>query len=92
MKIVGVIPAYNEAATIRDVATRALRFLPNLIVVNDGSSDGTLQELGGLPVTRRTWARARASRAASPSRSPKAPTRSSRSTPTRSTARRTFRA
>ncbi|HEX7219334.1 MAG TPA: glycosyltransferase family 2 protein [Burkholderiales bacterium] len=51
MKIVGVIPAYNEAATIRDVATRALRFLPNLIVVNDGSSDGTLEELGGLPVT-----------------------------------------
>lgn len=51
MKIVGVIPAYNEAATIRDVATRALRFLPNLIVVNDGSSDGTLEELGDLPVT-----------------------------------------
>lgn len=51
MKIVGVIPAYNEAATIRDVATRALRFLPNLIVVNDGSSDGTHEELGGLPVT-----------------------------------------
>ena len=51
MKIVGVIPAYNEAPTIRDVATRALRFLPNLIVVNDGSSDGTLEELGGLPVT-----------------------------------------
>jgi glycosyltransferase involved in cell wall biosynthesis len=51
MKIVGVIPAYNEAATIRDVATRALRFLPNLIVVNDGSSDGTQEELGGLPVT-----------------------------------------
>ena len=51
MKIVGVIPAYNEAATIRDVATRALRFLPNLIVVNDGSSDRTHEELGGLPVT-----------------------------------------
>jgi glycosyltransferase involved in cell wall biosynthesis len=51
MKIVGVIPAYNEARTIREVATRALRFLPNLIVVNDGSSDGTLEELGGLPVT-----------------------------------------
>jgi len=51
MKIVGVIPAYNEAPTIRDVATRALRFLPNLIVVNDGSTDRTVEELGGLPLT-----------------------------------------
>ena len=33
MKIVGVIPAYNEAPTIRDVAARALRFLPNLIEI-----------------------------------------------------------
>ena len=51
MKIVGVIPAFNEAATIRDVATRALPFLPNLIVVNDGSTDATLEELRGLPLT-----------------------------------------
>ena len=26
-----VIPAYNEAPTIRDIATRALRFLPQVI-------------------------------------------------------------
>ena len=51
MKIVGGIPAYNEAATIRDVATRALRFLPDVIVVNDGSTDRTQQEVSGLPVT-----------------------------------------
>jgi glycosyltransferase involved in cell wall biosynthesis len=50
-KIVGVIPAYNEAPTIRDVATRALQFLPELIVVNDGSTDGTQEQLSGLPVT-----------------------------------------
>jgi glycosyltransferase involved in cell wall biosynthesis len=51
MKIVAVIPAYNEAATIRDVATRALRFLPGVIVVNDGSTDRTQQELSGLALT-----------------------------------------
>ena len=50
-KIVGVIPAYNEAPTIREVATRALRVLPELIVVNDGSTDSTQEELSGLPVT-----------------------------------------
>jgi glycosyltransferase involved in cell wall biosynthesis len=51
MKIVAVIPAYNEARTIRDVATRTLRVLPDLIVVDDGSSDGTAAELEGMRVT-----------------------------------------
>jgi len=51
MKIVAVIPAYNEARTIRDVAARTLRALPELIVVDDGSTDGTAAELGGLRVT-----------------------------------------
>jgi glycosyltransferase involved in cell wall biosynthesis len=51
MKIVAVIPAYNEAATIRDVATRTLAMLPDVIVVNDGSTDATVAELHDLPVT-----------------------------------------
>jgi glycosyltransferase involved in cell wall biosynthesis len=51
MKIVAVIPAYNEAATIRDVAARALRFLNDVIVVNDGSTDSTAAALEGLAVT-----------------------------------------
>lgn len=46
-----VIPAYNEAATIRDIATRALKFSELVIIVNDGSSDGTTQALDNLPVT-----------------------------------------
>jgi glycosyltransferase involved in cell wall biosynthesis len=51
MKIVAVIPAYNEAATIRDVAARALAQLPDVIVIDDGSTDGTAAALGGLTVT-----------------------------------------
>jgi glycosyltransferase involved in cell wall biosynthesis len=50
-KIVALIPAYNEAATIRDVAARTLRVVPHVIVVNDGSTDGTHRELSGLSLT-----------------------------------------
>ncbi len=46
-----VIPAYNEVATVRDVALRARRQCPNVIVVDDGSTDGTVQVLAGLDVT-----------------------------------------
>ena len=46
-----VIPAYNEAATIRGVAARALAQMPRVIVVDDGSSDDTAAALEGLPVT-----------------------------------------
>lgn len=45
-----VIPAYNEAATIRDVTSRAIRQSTNVIVVDDGSTDGTAEALVGLPV------------------------------------------
>ena len=46
-----VIPAYNEAATVRDVAARALKQCRNVIVVDDASSDGTGSALTGLDVT-----------------------------------------
>jgi glycosyltransferase involved in cell wall biosynthesis len=46
-----VIPAYNEAATVRDVAARTRRQCPNVIVVDDGSADGTAQALADLDVT-----------------------------------------
>jgi glycosyltransferase involved in cell wall biosynthesis len=45
-----VIPAYNEAATIRDVALRARRQAALVIVVDDGSSDGTSAALADLDV------------------------------------------
>jgi len=47
---VAVIPAFDEAATIRDVAERTLRQVGALIVVDDGSSDGTAAALEGLPL------------------------------------------
>ena len=46
-----VIPSYNEAATVREVAARARRQCPNVIVVDDGSTDGTAAALAGLDVT-----------------------------------------
>jgi glycosyltransferase involved in cell wall biosynthesis len=45
-----VIPAYNEAATIRDVAQRARQQVALVIVVDDGSSDGTAAALADLDV------------------------------------------
>ena len=46
-----VIPAYNEAATIRDIASRALAHADRVIVVDDGSTDDTARQLAGLPLT-----------------------------------------
>lgn len=49
-KIVVVIPAYNEAATIADVAGAVLALGIAVIVVNDGSTDATANRLDGLPL------------------------------------------
>lgn len=46
-----VIPAHNEATTVREVALRARRQCRNVIVVDDASSDGTDRVLDGLDVT-----------------------------------------
>jgi glycosyltransferase involved in cell wall biosynthesis len=49
--VVALIPAYNEAATIRDLVQRTLAIVPQVVVVDDGSTDGTAAQLEGLPVT-----------------------------------------
>lgn len=49
MHILAVIPAYNEAATIADLALRAGRYVEQVIVVDDGSRDGTAAAVHDIP-------------------------------------------
>lgn len=46
-----LIPAYNAAATLRAVLEECLDSGMPVVVVDDGSSDGTAQTLEGLPLT-----------------------------------------
>lgn len=46
-----VIPAYNEAPSLRQVASAALTQHPWVIVVDDGSTDATAQCVADLPLT-----------------------------------------
>jgi glycosyltransferase involved in cell wall biosynthesis len=46
-----VIPALNEELRIREVVQGALLYTPHVIVVDDGSSDGTVAALVDLPIT-----------------------------------------
>ena len=41
MKILALIPAYNEETTIADVLTRTKPFVDGMIVIDDGSTDRT---------------------------------------------------
>jgi glycosyltransferase involved in cell wall biosynthesis len=51
MRLAIVIPAYNEATTLRDVAMRALVQCPEVYVVDDGSTDATASTIADLPLT-----------------------------------------
>lgn len=46
-----VVPALNEAKTIRALIDGVLRHVTEVIVVDDGSEDGTSGQLDGLPIT-----------------------------------------
>lgn len=46
-----VIPALNEALRIREVVEGALAQCPHVIVIDDGSDDGTAERIADLPVT-----------------------------------------
>jgi len=45
MKICALIPVYNSENHIADVIQSVLQYADNLIVVNDGSTDGTLKKI-----------------------------------------------
>ncbi len=49
-RVLIVIPVYNHAATLREVVERCLAVHPQVLVVDDGSSDGALETLAGLDV------------------------------------------
>ena len=51
LKTIIVIPAYNEAATIKELVEHCLPLSLPIIVVDDGSTDNTQAVLEGLPVT-----------------------------------------
>ena len=45
-----VIPVYNHAGTLRDVVSRTLDVCGDVLVVDDGSTDGSAEAIKGLPV------------------------------------------
>ena len=51
--ICAIIPTYNNAGTLSDVILRTARYISDIIVVVDGSTDNTMQVLNALnvPVT-----------------------------------------
>ena len=53
LKACVIVPVYNNVGTINDVVQRILRFCQDVIVVDDGSTDGSsdsLEELGAVVV------------------------------------------
>jgi glycosyltransferase involved in cell wall biosynthesis len=50
-RIAVIIPALNEEKAIRDVVASVLAICPNVIVIDDGSTDRTLERIADLPHT-----------------------------------------
>ena len=50
-RVAVVIPALNEELAIRGVVESVLAICPNVIVVDDGSTDATCEHIADLPIT-----------------------------------------
>lgn len=50
-KIIAAIPAYNEARHIEEIVSKTLRYVSQVIVVDDGSEDGTGERARGAGAT-----------------------------------------
>ncbi|MFI4970255.1 MAG: glycosyltransferase family 2 protein [Lysobacterales bacterium] len=49
--VVVIIPALNEERAIRDIVESVLAITPNVIVIDDGSTDRTVECIADLPIT-----------------------------------------
>jgi dolichol-phosphate mannosyltransferase len=52
MRVLTAIPVYNEARHVDAVLREVSRYCPDILVVNDGSTDGTAELLAGHPELR----------------------------------------
>ena len=50
-RIAVIIPALNEERAIRDVVESVLATCPNVILIDDGSTDRTVEQVSKLPIT-----------------------------------------
>src|SRR5882724_8384101 len=49
LKVCVIIPTYNNAGTLARIIADVARYSKHIIVVNDGSTDDTVQILQGFP-------------------------------------------
>ena len=56
MKLLAIIPAYNEESTIGNVIKNTAQFVDEVLVINDGSTDKTIEAARDLVNNRKASA------------------------------------